>query len=188
MNSPLRVVPNAFSSKQSDLAFPELEETSESKSDGDIEDEKPVEEGVRFVRGSSIIQYNNKNLAIVLGSVIMKMYKTEIEVVNITDSTRCLIVMDEKSWFWSKPPKCFSENDFQLKTDAIPTSQSKQYFLLSDFRGGAHGRVWLACNSSGKACVIKFASNQKNQENEMKILETEKKNVEFVMESKNAYM
>ena len=29
--------------------------------------------------------------------------------------------------------------------------------LLADLRGGAHGRVWLACSSSGAGCVIKFA-------------------------------
>lgn len=30
---------------------------------------------------------------------------------------------------------------------------------MRDFRGGAHGRVWLACSSSGRVCVIKFSKS-----------------------------
>jgi len=48
----------------------------------------------------------------------------------------------------------------------------KNYYLLSDLRGGAHGRVWLACNRNGKTCVVKFAKNDQNNQGE-EILNTE---------------
>jgi 16S rRNA C1402 N4-methylase RsmH len=39
----------------------------------------------------------------------------------------------------------------------MPTLRAKKFILLRDFRGGAHGRVWLACSASGRVCVLKFS-------------------------------
>jgi len=38
----------------------------------------------------------------------------------------------------------------------MPRSNCNTFILLSDFRGGADGRVWLASSLGGKPCVIKF--------------------------------
>lgn len=38
----------------------------------------------------------------------------------------------------------------------MPTLSTKRYILLRDLHGGVHGRVWLACSSSGRICVLKF--------------------------------
>jgi hypothetical protein len=39
----------------------------------------------------------------------------------------------------------------------MPTARANKFILLRDFKGGAHGRVWLACSGSGRVCVIKFS-------------------------------
>lgn len=39
----------------------------------------------------------------------------------------------------------------------MPSVNAKHYILLQDFRGGAHGRVWLACTTTGRVCVLKFS-------------------------------
>ena len=42
----------------------------------------------------------------------------------------------------------------------MPAANIKSLVLLRDLRGGMHGRVWLACSSSGNICVIKFSQNE----------------------------
>jgi hypothetical protein len=44
----------------------------------------------------------------------------------------------------------------------MPDKKTSLYYLLEDYHGGADGRVWLACNSSGKLLVLKLSKeNQK---------------------------
>ena len=38
----------------------------------------------------------------------------------------------------------------------MPHKNSQNFILLQDFKGGADGRVWLACSTSGRVCVLKF--------------------------------
>ena len=38
----------------------------------------------------------------------------------------------------------------------MPNAKANNFILLQDFGGGIHGRVWLACSTTGKLCVLKF--------------------------------
>ncbi len=89
------------------------------------------------------------------------MYYSPSSEVKTVDPERPYILMDAKKWWWSKvdfKPK------FKLQSGKLPTS--KEIILLRDFRGGAHGRVWLACSKSGLACVIKFAARNRDVSSE----------------------
>ena len=46
----------------------------------------------------------------------------------------------------------------------MPTVSTKRYILLRDFYGGVHGRVWLACSTSGRICVLKFPRQSGTEE------------------------
>jgi hypothetical protein len=77
--------------------------------------------------------------------------------IKLFDVSRPYIVVTEASWVWKslKFPK-----KLRLRSREMPQTNTKQFCLLKDFRGGVDGRVWLACSTSGRACVIKFASNE----------------------------
>ena len=79
------------------------------------------------------------------------------------------IRLQEDSWVWSTLPT----TRFALDFNKFPTSRARSLILLADLRGGAHGRVWLACSSSGAGCVIKFARDDSRKLRKM--LKQEKK-------------
>ena len=60
--------------------------------------------------------------------------------------------MDQAQWFWARVPSTIKDvNDANM-----PTRRATRFFLLRDLRGGADGRVWRACTTSGTGCAIKF--------------------------------
>ena len=41
----------------------------------------------------------------------------------------------------------------------MPNTKTTNFILLRDFRGGAHGRAWLATSLTGCVCVLKFSKS-----------------------------
>jgi hypothetical protein len=41
----------------------------------------------------------------------------------------------------------------------MPNNKTTNFILLRDFRGGAHGRAWLATSLTGCVCVLKFSKS-----------------------------
>jgi hypothetical protein len=85
-----------------------------------------------------------------LTKVLLKMYYSPMIPVKLVDDRRCYIELSENSWAWRS--KSFAGLNFSN----FPTAAASCLLLLYDFRGGADGRVWLACSTSGRVCVIKF--------------------------------
>ncbi|MHB1873112.1 MAG: hypothetical protein ACYCT1_20035 [Steroidobacteraceae bacterium] len=75
---------------------------------------------------------------------------------QLIDSNRPYIIMDEQTWYWATIPE-FSKEEFVLST-RIPPKSVKKLVLLEDYRAGEDGRVWLTCSMKGNLCVIKFGS------------------------------
>jgi len=71
--------------------------------------------------------------------------------VKLFDKNRCYIELTDKSWSWVTLANI---NTFDFTK--FPTLNASNFLLLFDFRGGADGRVWLACSTTGRVCVIKF--------------------------------
>jgi len=108
----------------------------------------------RLLFGSDIYPWNSPQLLQFLVSLILKMNDSPIHMVEEISSIRPYIVLDKEKWVWAK---------VQWKKDVLnrskmPSTKTKQFILLKDLRGGADGRVWVACTTSGCCCVIKFAS------------------------------
>jgi len=106
----------------------------------------------RLIYGSDVYSFNSPQLIPTLISVILKMFHSPHDPVPLVDLKRSYISVTETSWFWiGSLPK-----EFTLKFSKMPTAAAKSLILLRDLRGGAHGRVWLACSTTGLVCVIKF--------------------------------
>lgn len=87
-----------------------------------------------------------------LTSLILKMYHSPVKPVKLYDKERSYIELSETNWSWVGMSAQVERLDF----NKFPNTNSKKFLLLADLRGGADGRVWLACSGSGKVCVIKF--------------------------------
>ncbi len=62
--------------------------------------------------------------------------------------------MNQAQWFWARVPSTLKDVD----DASMPTRRATRFFLLRDLRGGADGRVWRACTTSGTGCAIKFCT------------------------------
>jgi hypothetical protein len=94
---------------------------------------------------------NAKELSNALYSVLKKMAHNAkfIAPVPLFGSDRVYIEINENTWYWKA--KIFDNVSFDF-----PPPQTQYFYLLRDFHGGADGKVWLACNSSGKLVIVKF--------------------------------
>lgn len=63
---------------------------------------------------------------------------------------RPVLRFDQEGWSWVT--LLVDELDFSC----FPTKRANSFILLQSFKGGADGRVWIACSTSGKICVLKF--------------------------------
>jgi hypothetical protein len=102
--------------------------------------------------GSRIYERNDRTLPQVLMSVLLKMYHSPREQVPLLDKKRSYIAMNKTSWFWT-----LSVDIEELDFSKLPKVGAQNLLLLQDLGGGAHGRTWLTCSTTGKVCVIKFA-------------------------------
>ncbi len=98
--------------------------------------------------------YNDtKSLANALYSVLYKMNLSAnlVDPVPLLSPTRSYIVMNQQTWQWKSGIKT---KQLLFK---MPPKQTKEFYLLRDFHGGADGKVWLACSEkTGALVVIKF--------------------------------
>jgi hypothetical protein len=102
---------------------------------------------------SKSYKHNDPDFTRMLQSVIFKMYGSPINPVGELSASRPYIVLTEDSWNWRKIRWEVSN----VNCNQVPRADSKEFILVRDLRGGADGRVWMACTKSGIACVLKFA-------------------------------
>lgn len=114
----------------------------------------------RKIYGTSLIEWNDKELPALLASVILKMYHSPTAPVKRFSSQRPYIAMTDTNWTW-EAVKWGAK--FQANYKTMPSTQPDKLFLLEDFRGGVDGRVWLACSKQGEICVIKFDHMEKKE-------------------------
>ena len=120
---------------------------------------------------TDVFRYDNPALIEALVSAVIKMNNVPIA------PTRTILQQDEggrrkfgcanissSTFIWSVLPSEVSKLSFEL-----PAPQSKNYYLLQDFHGGADGRVWLSMNGKGRLCVLKFSSSPDLLSGEAKI-------------------
>ena len=130
----------------------EKEPHVETEGGGSIEAQIPQDKQERMLHGTRIILWNDKELIPMLCSVIQKMYYSKNVPVKRISSKRPYIVLSREKWLWKYIK--WSKN-FQLDYKRMPES-CDSFILLEDLRGGAEGRVWLACTERGEMCAIKF--------------------------------
>jgi hypothetical protein len=148
------VVLAATEAKVPDVVVEELV-TAKDFVDADLGEPVAMSNEMRMVHGTDVISFDDENLVKMLASLLHKMTHVELSPVRLLDDARPYIVVNEDSWYWAN----FSlpTDDVRLSSTTMPNANTKQFWLLKDFRGGVDGRVWLACGKSGRACVIKFS-------------------------------
>jgi hypothetical protein len=109
----------------------------------------------RIIHRTEAIAFNDKTLIPLLVKVMLKMYYMPMDPVSLI-GRECFIEISNESWAWRR--RIFTELNYMQ----FPTRKAKSFLLLHDFRGGADGRVWLACSSAGRVCVIKFYYGEKD--------------------------
>ena len=80
------------------------------------EEEKTVPPSIekRFLYGTPIIESTNKNLPLLLASVIYKMYCSPYKRVSLLGENRCYIQLSRENWVWSTRP-CEKLNFSQVR-------------------------------------------------------------------------
>lgn len=90
-----------------------------------------------------------------LTSILLKMLQSKHTPVNPSDLANRRLIKFEKgpsgSAYW-----CRLKLEKGVQWNRIANPQ-KFLYALEDLGHGAHGRVWLACTSSGSVCVLKFS-------------------------------
>jgi hypothetical protein len=156
----------------------DIDETMNYTTDLDVDDvdlgePTQMSDDLRIVHGTNVMQFDDNNLVNMLATLLHKMTHVELSPVALIDASRSYIVTNEKSWYWAR--LSLSKPDTRLSSTAMPKSNTQQFWLLKDFRGGVDGRVWLACSRSGAACVIKFSVGQGSDDDKKARLEQEMK-------------
>lgn len=122
------------------------------------EDEGGADEISRVVHCTKIYHHDDVELIKILASTLMKMNNTPGSIpTTLIDSirNRYYIQLNERTYDWIKLPA-----DGIVLSYEPPPKQTRKYYLLQDYHGGADGRVWLACSTTGKLVVIKFGSRR----------------------------
>ena len=118
----------------------------------------------RIVHCSPKYKCTDQSLIPMLCSVIHKMYNSPFDPpTKLVDPKRTYIELSESSFQWANLPKEIVSGEVKLSYK-LPHGNSNRFYLLLDYHGGADGRVWLACSTSGCLVVIKFGSVHNGQE------------------------
>jgi hypothetical protein len=123
--------------------------TQSDDDDGPVE----VDESPRVLHGTKVYDsaQAGPELSALLASIVYKMSKSPCTPVLVLPSS-VRVCMDQTQWFWARVPATIQDvNDADM-----PTRRATRFFLLRDLRGGADGRAWRACTTSGTGCAIKF--------------------------------
>lgn len=123
--------------------------TAQIAQEREVETQTVVPE--RVLHGSELYAWNDKNLARVICTTILKMFNAPRSPVRLIDPNRPYIILDKDQWSWGK---ISVEDESKLYHSVLPSAN--KFTLLADLREGADGRVWRACTDSGLGCCIKF--------------------------------
>ncbi len=123
----------------------------------------------RTLSGTGVFEWNSPELIAMLCSALHKMAASPIEPVQLVDRTRPYILLDQEEWTWTtlELKKGIRPERF-LNYSRMPTSAAGRFLLLRDLHGGADGRVWMVCTTSGLLGVIKFGQPREGEDRDQR--------------------
>ena len=129
----------------------------------DDENVKPVmsllsvasDTGRRVLSGSSIMQSTSPELPRALLSMMRKACMSQRHSPSLLESKRKYPVFFSDKMTWKQFPES-TKLSYQL-----PHGNNETYYLLQDYHGGLHGKVWLSADAKGHLAVIKIARQVK---------------------------
>lgn len=129
----------------------------------------------RTLCGTGVLAWDSPELVSLLCSVLHKMAASPVAPVQLVDRDRPYIVLDADEWTWTtlELPKGVRAERF-LDYTRMPTRAAGRFLLLRDLHGGADGRVWMVCTTSGLVGVIKFGQPRDGEDREQRRQRLEK--------------
>lgn len=115
------------------------------------EDSVLVNDQKRILYTTKAYSCEDPALVQLLAQTLWKMAKSPMHPPDPINLNETKIMLKQDVWKWGKP-----QADRLKLLAKLPHVNVKNYFILKDLHGGAHGRVWLACSNDGTAVVIKF--------------------------------
>lgn len=104
---------------------------------------------------SPIYPHNHKNLAKYVISVILKSYYSEVDPINLFDTNRTYIKLNQENWVWKRYNTEQIEKWYQSVSFKLPHGNSKEFSVLRYFHTNEETKVRLVVSNSGNIVVIK---------------------------------
>lgn len=107
---------------------------------------------------SPIYPHNHKNLAKYIISVILKSYYSEVDPINLFDTNRTYIKLNQENWIWKRYnteqiEKWYENVNFKLPH--VEDDHSKEFSILRYFHTNEETKVRLVVSNGGNIVVIK---------------------------------
>lgn len=123
----------------------------------------------RTLCGTAVFEWNSPELITVVCSALHKMSASPIEPVQLVDRARPYILLDQEEWTWTTLElKEGVRTERFLQYSRMPTKAATRFLLLQDLHGGADGRVWMVCTTSGLLGVIKFGQPREGEDRDQR--------------------
>jgi len=123
--------------------------------DNNIEMEEENDNNERKMYSTRIYKHNEKNLAKIILSVIVKAYKSPKNPVDLISLERTYVLLSKDTWMWNK----FNEKEYKkIKksvTLQLPRKNTSTFKVLRYFHGGDYSRIRLGMSNNGNIVVIK---------------------------------
>ena len=107
--------------------------------------------GDRKVHATPILRHDNPELVLLLVHLMHKMHLSPYDASpKLVKPGQRYPLFTEGAWDWTP-----LEPDFRLSY-CMPHANTKHFYLLQQYHGGADGLVWLAASAQGNLVVLKF--------------------------------
>ena len=132
--------------------FAHAERKSDQLSDGGYSDDEDYSRAVIYTQpfhGTDIM----KALILAIRCGLESVARSQPRLIPMQGASAdgtCVLV-NEEGIVWTNLP-----SKIRFRYDPLPGKTTQKLYLWQDLGRGAKGRVFLACNSQGKACAVKF--------------------------------
>ena len=109
----------------------------------------------RIIYSTRVYKHNEKDLAKIVLSVLVKSYYSPKYPVNLFSNKRNYVYLKEHTWHWVHYKKNEIDNLSNLINFDVPHGNTSNFTILRYFNGGHYSKVRLAISDQGNIVVLK---------------------------------
>jgi len=157
--------------------LPDTDEYSKSSIliENNIEIDDEIDNGDRILCSSIIYKHNEKSLAKIILSIIIKSYFSPRYPVDLLSTKRNYIFLSRNNWKWTKYKTDQIDKFFDNISFDMPHQRTNNFTVLRYFRGGKYSRVRLAMSDNGNLVVLKEFTESHSNMSTLELVEQEVK-------------